>query len=124
MAHGIAAHLMGNHTISSAGIRPEEKVSPWSVKVMQEIGINISAHKPTLYSKSSLKEADFVLCFGQTAFSECKKKFSHSEILFYDVPDPWGTDGTEEEILQTYRETRNKIFKIVSELKSHIETKQ
>lgn len=124
MAHGIATHLVNNHTFSSAGIKPEKKVSPWSVKVMQEIGINISAHKPAPFSNPSLMNPDLVICFGLTAFNECKKKFVNSEIRFYDVPDPWGSEGSEEEILQTYRETRNIISKIVSKLLSDLETKQ
>lgn len=48
MAEGLLRAMYGNHyDVYSAGIEPS-KVSPYAIKVMSEIGIDISTH----YSKN------------------------------------------------------------------------
>jgi len=51
MAHGILQHLHPDWHVCSAGTKPAAEVHPLGIKVMQEIGIDIS----TPQSSSSLR---------------------------------------------------------------------
>lgn len=45
----------------SAGMDPDEKIHPWTVGVMKEIGINVSQQKPKLLTNELLKKADKII---------------------------------------------------------------
>lgn len=46
MAHGILKHIDPSLDVHSAGVKPATEVHPLGVRVMQEIGIDISKHYP------------------------------------------------------------------------------
>ena len=46
MAHGFMQAMDNNLTVCSAGTKPAERVHPLAVKVMNEVGIDISSHTP------------------------------------------------------------------------------
>lgn len=46
MAHGYLQSLNDNLEIFSAGTKPAEKVHPFAIEAMKEIGIDISRHTP------------------------------------------------------------------------------
>ena len=48
MAQGILQSLDQKLEVFSAGTKPAEKVNPRAVKVMNEIGIDISGHVPIM----------------------------------------------------------------------------
>ncbi len=61
MAEGILRHLMGNEfEVFSAGIRPSA-VNPIAIKVMAEIGIDISGHRSKLLDEFQGMGFDFVI---------------------------------------------------------------
>ena len=46
MAQGILQYLYPEAEVCSAGVRPASEVHPLAIKVMAEIGIDISGHYP------------------------------------------------------------------------------
>src|SRR5690242_13296736 len=96
--------------VYSAGLEPTV-VNPYAVKVMQEIGIDISNHQ-----SKSVKEF-----FGRMSFtyviSVCKKAEGRCPIIFPGVrillswpfDDPASMEGSEEEKLQKFRQVRDEI---------------
>ena len=57
MAEGFAKKYLNNHFIKSAGTNPQ-KINPHAIKVMEEVGINISNHKSTLFTNDDLKQKE------------------------------------------------------------------
>ena len=110
IAEGLARHLFGpSNPVESAGSAPS-KLNPFAVKVMQEIGIDISSH----YSKSAdqlspgfLATLDFVITL--CAEEVCPTLVTKGKKLHWPFPDPAGKGGSDEEQLERFREARNEI---------------
>jgi len=110
MAEGILKSLDSKLGVFSAGTRAEQKVNPYAIKAMSEIGIDISKYKPKsvdIFLKTSF---DFVITVCDSANEICPiftgkvKKRMH---IGFD--DPASAKGTEEEIMSVYRKIRDQI---------------
>jgi arsenate reductase len=118
MAEGILRHLMPEFEIFSAGTKPEKQVNRFAVKVMQEIGIDISQHFPKNVNDFTAKEFDFVITVCDHAKEICPvftgKVGKHMHIGFEDPAD---ATGSEEEITLVYKKVRDQIktefFKLI-----------
>lgn len=110
MAEGILRNTHPDWLILSAGTRPEKQVNPFAVKVMKEIGIDISKHYPKLVDTFTSQSFDTVVTVCDNAKEVCPvftgKVGKRIHIGFEDPADAMGTD---EEILQVYRKVRDKI---------------
>lgn len=65
MAAGWASHLGGTGVrVVSGGTQPAETVNPAAVEAMAEVGVDIAASQPRLWSEETVKEADAVITMG------------------------------------------------------------
>ena len=132
MAEGLLRHLYGEkYKVFSAGTNPT-RVHPLAIKVMTEIGIDISAQ----YSKNleefgnvdidlavtvcqSSAKTICLLCssstfMGRPAIINAKlHKTKH--YLLHGFSDPSEVEGTEDEKLAAFRRTRDEIKKWIIE---------
>ena len=96
--------------IYSAGTNPSKEVHPKAIKVMQEIGIDLSSNYPKDVNKFIDKQFDFVITVCDHAKENCPvfsgKVSNQVHIGFYD---PAEATGTEDEILKVFRNVRNEI---------------
>jgi len=110
MAEGFLRSFNGSYEVFSAGTEPAGKVNPFAVKVMQEIGIDISGQTSDHVNKYLDQEFDFVITVCDDANEKCPvfsgkvKKRLH--VAFYD---PALATGTDEEVLPVYRTVRDQI---------------
>ena len=102
--------------IFSAGIRPEQAVNPIAIRVMAEIGIDISTQRPKSVEAFVSDSFDFLITVCGGANENCPtftgKVRKHLHIGF---PDPASAVGSDEEILNTYRQVRDDIIKALRE---------
>ena len=70
MAEGFAKKYLNDHLIKSAGTNLQ-KINPHAIKVMEEVGINISNHESTLFTNDDLKENDMIITLCGSAKDEC-----------------------------------------------------
>jgi arsenate reductase len=97
MAEGLLRHFKGDrYEAYSAGTRPAE-LHPTAVKVMAEIGIDISAH----WSKG--------LDAFEGARAECPFFPGAAAMAHRGFRDPSGFEGTEAEKVQMFRIIRDEI---------------
>jgi arsenate reductase len=101
----------GKYMGESAGLEPG-KLNPNVVKVMQEVGIDLS-RKGTqsvfdLFRKGSLYNAVVTVCDGASA-EQCPIFPGRVKRVAWSFEDPSAFKGTEEEVLQHTREIRNEI---------------
>ena len=115
MAEGFANDIGWN--TYSAGTKPEIEVNPFAVKVMAEIGIDISDHVPEPVNKYLDKNFDIVVTLCDNAreacpifTGRCKQKIHHGFL------DPADTTGNDMEITEIYRRIRDEIQEWLAEL--------
>lgn len=89
MAEGLANGLPRRDCVleaSSAGLSPHD-VNPRSVAAMRELGIDISAHRPTHVRDLSGRHFDYVISLCGEADDNCPV-FRGSRMVTFALPDP------------------------------------
>ncbi len=109
MAEGLARHY-GRGLIEpfSAGLMPVG-VNPYAVRVMKEIGIDISGQTSDPIDEGLLAEMDVVITLCGNAEASCPATPPGIKRLHWPIDDPVGTIGTEERILARFRKARDEI---------------
>ena len=111
MAEGFLKAFDNFIDVYSAGTKPEDKVNPYALKVMQEMGIDISKNKPEPIEKFLDEPFDYVITVCDGAKEICPvftgKVKNQIHIGF---EDPAAAKGTEDEVLPVYRRIRDEIL--------------
>jgi len=110
MAHGFLQSFDKNIEVHSAGTVPAKQLNQKAVKVMAEIGIDISSHYPKLVDKYINDEWDYVITVCDDAKETCPVfvgKVKHR--LHFGFEDPSKATGSEEYILSEFRKIRDEI---------------
>lgn len=117
MAHGILKHLHPDAEVCSAGVRPASEVHPLAVKVMSEIGIDISGHYPKNVSEYLCQSWDYVITVCGGAKENCPS-FTGRVItrLHIGFDDPDAFTGLESEIIDEFRRVRDEILDSMRQL--------
>ena len=99
----------------SEGTKPADCVHPMAIKTLDEIGI-----KHEGYSKSVevFKEKPFnlVVTVCDSAAEECPVWLRKGKRIHNSYPDPAVATGTDEEIMQVFRNVRDDIMRDIPEL--------
>lgn len=111
MAAALLKHLAGNRIyVESAGVRPGEP-DPFAIAVMEEIGIDMSGHAPV--SIDDLHDLSFDLIVTLAPEAQHKAlELVHSyaiDVEYWPMPDPTLASGAREQILDAYREVRDRL---------------
>ena len=108
MAEGLLNALHGERYEGySGGIEPGN-INPYAVKVMSEIGIDISNQRSKSIEEFRGKNFEYVVTVCNQAKKTCPF-FPGEKILHISFDDPSGFKGTEEEILVKLRRVRDEI---------------
>ena len=117
MAEGFLKSFDNNLEVFSAGTKPAERVNPFAVKAMKEIGIDISNGIAEDIDKYLSQSFDYVITVCDNAKESCPVfmgKVKHRIHIGFD--DPADAFGAEEEIMPVYRRVRDEIKKEFYEL--------
>lgn len=122
MAEGWARHL-GNTLveIQSAGIESHGK-NPRAIAVMKEAGLDISAQESSKVSEKMLEQADLVVTVCGHADEQCPLLPPGTNKEHWPLNDPAKAKGSEEEILQLFRASRDDIKTRVQDLLQRLTT--
>lgn len=116
MAEGWARHLSGSaHTVASAGIEAHG-LNPCAVRVMHEAGVDISGQTSDTLDAFDLLDFDMVVTVCGDADERCPLLPTNIHKLHWSLEDPAKLAGTEEQILQGFRQSRDDIRTRVSDL--------
>lgn len=109
MAEGFAKKMLPkNMEIFSAGLEPKS-VHPMAVKVMQEVGIDISKQESKNISEISLDKINIVITLCGDAAERCPIFPGKVERIHWELEDPAKAQESEKEITQLFRRIRDKI---------------
>ena len=110
MAEGILRFLGPDLQVYSAGTSPAETVHPMAVRVMREIGIDISSARPKAVEQYLSKSFDYVITVCDHANETCPVFTGVVQTrLHMGFEDPAMATGTEKEILDEFRRIRDEI---------------
>jgi arsenate reductase len=112
IAEAYLKSLYGDYfEIESAGLAPAKAVNPLVVRVMSEIGVDLSQKKPQsvfeLFKQGKLYDHVVTVCHDTE--SNCPIFPGISKRWHWPFPDPAAATGTDAEKLQKAREIRDTI---------------
>ena len=116
MAEGWARTLAGdNFDVYSAGIEAHG-LNPRAVAVMQETGVDISSQESTRLSDDMLAQMDYVVTVCGHADELCPALPPGVPKEHWPLTDPAKAEGSEEDIMQVFRHSRDDIKQRVQKL--------
>ena len=123
MAEGWARHL-GNDwlEVQSAGIEAHGK-NPRAIAVMHEAGVDISGQESTKLTSTMLDWADLLVTVCGHADEHCPVLPPGKQKMHWPLQDPAKATGTEDEIMQQFRATREEVKRRVGDLINEIQRK-
>ena len=113
MAAAILRHLAGSRVfVGSAGTRAGEATDPFAVAVMEELGIDISKHKPVSLAGVHDTSFDLIVTLAPEAHHKALEIVSGFavDVEYWPTPDPSLASGNREQILDAYRSLRDQLF--------------
>jgi protein-tyrosine-phosphatase len=120
IAEALARHYFGHAlTIASAGVRADEP-DPFVNAVMDEIGIDLSRHKPrTLDELEEYEDFDFDLIVSLSPEAHhAALEFTRShpvDVEYWPTEDPTNAEGNREQRLDAYRAVRDELSRRIRE---------
>lgn len=113
MAEAFFNRISKTARAGSAGTRPASAVNPLAIRVMKEVGIDISKAKPKLLTLKILEGVDKVITMGCAVGDVCPGAVVETED--WKIEDPTGKSI---EDFRRVRDTiRKKVRQLVAELK-------
>ncbi|AIS52248.1 arsenate reductase [Thermoanaerobacter kivui] len=98
-------------------------LNPKAIQVMKEIGIDISNQTSDLLDENILFKADYVITLCGDARDKCPALPPSIKSLHWDLEDPARATGTEEEVLNKFREIRDiikeNVKNLIEDIKEH-----
>jgi len=115
LAEGILRPAGGDlFRVASAGSKPAGYVHPLAIKVMQEIGIDISAHRSKHLDEFLTQPVETVITVCGNADQACPIFPGQANRYHWGFDDPAHATGSEEEQLAVFRRVRDEIHRVFS----------
>ncbi len=111
MAAGIMRYWFGSRCyVDSIGVRIGE-LDPFAVSVMDEIGIDISAHTPKSFEDLMDSSFDMIVSLTPEAHHQALEltRTMAIECEYWPTFDPTITAGSREQIMESYRQVRDAL---------------
>jgi arsenate reductase len=110
MAEGILREAAGDlMNVQSAGSHPAGYVHPKASQVMNEIGIDLSAHRSKHMNEFLHQDVTTVITVCGRADQACPIFPGQVNRYHWGFDDPAHAEGSEEETLQVFRRVRDEI---------------
>lgn len=117
MAAALLKHLArGRVYVVSAGVRAGEP-DPFAEAVMEELGIDISAHKPQSLADLADSSFDLIVSLSPEAHHKALELAEGYaiDVEYWPTADPTLTAGNREQILDAYRGVRDGLFRKIKQ---------
>ena len=113
LAEGILRAVAGDlFSVASAGSKPAGYVHPLAIRVMQEIGLDISGHHSKHLNEFLSQKVETVITVCGNADQACPMFPGQLNRYHWGFDDPAHATGTEEEQLAVFRRVRDEIRRV------------
>lgn len=110
MAEGLLRYKAGDcFEVASAGTNPHA-IHPLAVKVIEEIGVDISGYRSKSVKEFLNQEFDYIITVCNRAKEICPVFPGRVKRIHWDLEDPAQAEGNEEEKLKIFRRTREELI--------------
>jgi arsenate reductase (thioredoxin) len=110
MAEGYLKALDPRLDVESAGTAPVERVNPFAVRAMAEVGIDLASHAPKDVRQFLERPFDFVVTVCGGAEESCPAFTGRvGRRVHIGFPDPAEAEGSAEEVMEAFRRVRDDI---------------
>lgn len=117
MAEGILKRLHGRRIfVDSVGLRPEP-LDPFAVAVMDEIGIDMTRHRPKSFEELEDTSFDLIISLSPEAQHHAVEmtRTMACDVEFWNTMDPSIVEGSRETRLDAYRQVRDSLMKRIQQ---------
>jgi protein-tyrosine phosphatase len=111
MAEAMMRHFHGRHVwVQSVGVH-KGQVDPFAIAVMDEIGIDISKHRPSNFEELEDTSFDLVISLSPEAQHHAVEmtRSMACDVEFWNTLDPSLIDGSRDVRLDAYRQVRDEL---------------
>jgi len=123
MAEGILRASAGEMIrIESAGSAPTGQVHPVAIKVMNEIGIDISEHRSKHFSEFLDTPVHTVISVCGSADQACPMFPGMVRRYHWAFDDPAKVEGSENDVLSVFRRVRDEIARVFDAYAAGLQT--
>ena len=98
--------------VASAGSRPAGYVHPLAIKAMEEIGIDISAHRSKHLDEFRSRAVETVITVCGNADQVCPTFPGQVNRYHWGFDDPAHAEGSDEEKMDVFRRVRDEIRRV------------
>ncbi|MEM1198867.1 MAG: arsenate reductase ArsC [Pseudomonadota bacterium] len=112
MAEGLMRHFYGHRVfVASVGAITGE-LDGFAVAVMEELGIDISGHRPTSFDDLEDTSFDIIISLSPEAQHKAVEltRTMACDVEYWPTLDPTFVTGSREQIVDSYRSTRDGIL--------------
>jgi protein-tyrosine-phosphatase len=115
MAAALLKQMLGNSLyVGSAGVRKGE-LDPFAIAAMEEIGIDIHAHRPMTFEELDDLEGlnfDLIVTLAPEAHHKALEltRTLAAEVEYWPTADPTAIEGSREQRLDAYRAVRDQLL--------------
>ncbi len=117
MAESLAKHLFPRQIyVQSAGVRRGE-LDPFAVKVLEEIGLDMSRHKPHTFEDIEDSNFDLLITLAPEAHHKAldMTRTLAMDVEYWPTIDPQLTNGSRDQIMEAYRGVRDGLMRRIKE---------
>jgi arsenate reductase len=109
MAEGIVNRDLGDRFEAFSAGTEATSVNPRAIRIMQEIGIDLTGHRSKVLDEFAAERFDFVITLCGDANEKCPLFFGGVQRVHLGFSDPSRSSGSEEEIMGEFRKVRDEI---------------
>lgn len=109
MAEGLTNHFLGDQFQAFSAGTEATRVNPRAIRVLAELGIDISRHSSKILTEFDGQPFDYVITLCGDANEKCPLFFGGVKHLHMGFTDPSKATGSDEEILVKFRCVRDEI---------------
>lgn len=103
--------------VDSCGVEPKPDLDPFVVEVIEEVGGDLSHHRPKSFDQLNDGSFDLIITLTPEAHHHAMDR-AHGkavEVIYWPTPDPTTATGSREQILDAYRQTRDYLLRLIKQ---------
>jgi arsenate reductase (thioredoxin) len=109
MAEGLVNHYLGDRFMAFSAGTEATRVNPLAVRVLAELGIDISGHRSKTLDEFAGEQFDYVITLCGDANERCPLFFGGVRRVHIGFDDPSRLGGSPDEVLPEFRRVRDEI---------------
>ncbi|RII29075.1 MAG: arsenate reductase [Geobacter sp.] len=115
MAEGLVNHDLGDRFAAFSAGTEATRVNPLAIRVLAELGIDISHHHSKTFDQFADQRFDYVITLCGSANEQCPIFFGGVQRVHIGFDDPSQLLGSPEEVLPEFRRVRDEIRRILTD---------